>query len=98
MQLSKLVVFGVVGSLCALLTAGSGCASGPPSSVGFLSDYSKLEPDGSNLRFLDESAVSKYDKFIVDPVTVHFHEGAPKFFELHPAVARGLDARGRLEQ
>ena len=76
MRSGKVVSLVVVSSLSALLTVGVGCASAPPRPVGFLSDYSKLKPDGSNLRFVDESAVSRYDKFIVDPVTIHFHKGA----------------------
>lgn len=76
MRSSKFVLAGVVGVLCAFLGAGFGCSSGPPNPVGFLSDYSKLQPDGSDLRFLDEAAVSRYDKFILDPVTIHFHDAA----------------------
>ncbi len=53
----------------------AGCAS-PPSTTGFLSDYSRLEPDGSKrLAFVDAS-LGQYSKFIIEPVVVRFHDPA----------------------
>jgi hypothetical protein len=50
-----------------------GCAAAPPA-TGFLSDYSRLEQQGSSrLVYIDKAAARNYDRFIVDPVKVHFH-------------------------
>jgi hypothetical protein len=54
---------------------------------GFLGDYSALVPDAKNGDLLlyekDPSALKKYNKFIVDPVTIYL---------LPSAAARGIDA------
>jgi hypothetical protein len=55
-----------------------GCFGPPsPTTVGFLSDYSNLQPvSDSSYRYLDKTAQGKYTAFMVDPVAVHFNEGA----------------------
>ena len=68
----------LVGVLCAA-AALTGCTSGKakPAQTGFLSDYSMLQPEGqSTLRFIDRSALARYNAFIIDPVTVYFHGDA----------------------
>ncbi len=64
-----------IGGFALCLSVCAGC-QGAPKSVGFLSDYSRLTADGSNLRYVDEGRLAKYSSFVVDPVRVHFHEGA----------------------
>jgi hypothetical protein len=50
-----------------LTTAGCGGKHRKP--TGFLSDYSKLkEESGHTMRYLDEAALAKYSRFIVDPI------------------------------
>ncbi len=68
-------MFFVLVSLCALAGILSSCEA--PTETGFLSSYSKLEPvsDASALRYIGPS-LGNYSKFIIDPVTVHFHVGA----------------------
>jgi hypothetical protein len=49
----------------------SGCGS-KVASIGFLSDYSKLQKESdSSLRYVNEPEVAKYSGFIVDPVKVY---------------------------
>ena len=64
-----------IGGFALCLSACAGC-EGTPKSVGFLSDYSRLTAEGSNLRYVDEGRLANYSSFVVDPVSVHFHEGA----------------------
>ncbi len=64
-----------MGLFAACLAISSGCES-TPKSVGFLSDYSRMTKDGNDLRYVDESRLAKYSKFVIDPVKIHFHEGA----------------------
>ena len=61
-----------------VLAAIGGCGgSETPVATGFLSDYSKLQAvSDSSFRYLDKTARGKYTAFIVDPVAVHFKEGA----------------------
>jgi hypothetical protein len=44
----------------------------------FLSDYSKLEaqPDLSFMHIALGNPLSRYSKFIIDPVVIHFHESS----------------------
>jgi len=45
--------------------------------VGFLSDYSKLQKESdSSLRYVKEGAVSQYSGFMIDPVKVVYAENA----------------------
>ena len=53
-----------------------GCAGAPQKQVGFLSDYSHLEPFDDGLRYINFKKLGNYSKFIFDPVAVHFHEEA----------------------
>ena len=57
------------------LGMGAGCSS-PPARTGFLSDYARLQPDGSALRYVDKAKLATYRTFIIEPVTVHFHDKA----------------------
>jgi len=83
---------------------GTGCA-GMGARTGFLSDYSKLtkHKDGQ-LRYVNEAKVGTFDKFIIDPVTIYFHDKAKgkdtdprKLQELehlmHEALIRELSKR-----
>jgi Protein of unknown function (DUF3313) len=60
------------------LLLSTGCSAQKSEAVGFISDYSKLEPDGDNrMRYLaPDHALAKYSSFIIDPVQVHFHAQA----------------------
>lgn len=68
--------------LIAILVLGmaSGCAATKTQNSGFLSDYSQLKPDpkfDDMLRWQDSSAnLASYDKFIIDPVLLHFAPNA----------------------
>jgi hypothetical protein len=54
-----------------------GCGSKLPARTGFLSDYSKLQAESdTSLRYVKSDALSKYSKFIVDPVRVYIEEGS----------------------
>lgn len=55
-----------------------GCDVGGPAKTGFLSDYSMLEPVSStSMRYLPAgNKLRNYQKFIIDPVAIHFHTGA----------------------
>ncbi len=64
-----------IGGLALCLSICAGCQS-TPKPVGFLSDYSRLTAEGSNLRYVDEERLADYSKYLVDPVKIHFHEGA----------------------
>ncbi|MHC4060577.1 MAG: DUF3313 domain-containing protein [Planctomycetota bacterium] len=60
-----------------LMAVQCGCGPKAPKTVGFLSDYSRLEADSSSsLRYVNEQALVEYSAFIVDRVAVHFHSGA----------------------
>jgi hypothetical protein len=52
----------------------SGCRS-KQVETGFLSDYSKLQKEGSVLRYVNEVELKQYDSFIVNKVEVHLYEG-----------------------
>lgn len=53
-----------------------GCGS-EAAKTGFLSDYSKLKAESdSSYRYLDKTSASKYTSFMIDPVSVHFKQGA----------------------
>jgi hypothetical protein len=52
----------------------SGCRS-KQVETGFLSDYSKLQKEGSVLRYLNEVELKQYHSFIVNKVEVHLYEG-----------------------
>ncbi len=66
-------------AMSVILAGINGCSKEQkgPVMTGFLSDYSKLEAaSDTSYRYLDKAAFSRYTSFIVDPVTVHFKEGA----------------------
>ena len=51
-----------------------GCAARRAARAGFLSDYSKLQAKSEvSYRYLAPGGLSKYSKFIIDPVTIHLH-------------------------
>lgn len=60
----------------ALTGALTGCSASPRSHSGFLGDYSKLQPsakvDGAMSYVNPGFDLSKYDKFIIDPIGVNF--------------------------
>ena len=47
-----------------------GCAAPPPPRTGFISDYSRLEPDGDNRAIYLAPELKDYRAFIIDPVEV----------------------------
>jgi Protein of unknown function (DUF3313) len=55
-----------------------GCSAQKSKAVGFISDYSKLEPAGDkSMRYLaPDNALAGYSAFIIDPVKIHFHAAA----------------------
>jgi hypothetical protein len=53
-----------------------GCSKGM-AKTGFLSDYSKLKAESdSSYRYFNKPLVGKYTSLIIDPVAVHFKDGA----------------------
>jgi len=56
----------------------SGCSSSEDlTTTGFLSDYSQLQVvSDSSYRYADRALFGSYRSFIVDPVEIHFKEGA----------------------
>jgi hypothetical protein len=64
--------------MAAIFLAGiCGCSEKGATTTGFLSDYSKIKAvSDDSYRYLDKTAIAKYTAFIVDPVAVHFKEGA----------------------
>jgi hypothetical protein len=74
--MNKTSVLIVVTSVVLAGICGCGDSKGPVT-TGFLSDYSKLKAaSDDSYRYLDKPAVANYKGFIVEPVTVHFKEGA----------------------
>lgn len=65
----------LAGSIAFVVAFVSGCAS-TPSRTGFLTDYSRLQQDGSDLRWADDARLAVYSKFIVEPASIHFHAKA----------------------
>ncbi|MHC4749809.1 MAG: DUF3313 domain-containing protein [Planctomycetota bacterium] len=61
-----------------MMAATCGCGSKNLETVGFLSDYSRLEAESeTTLRYINQrNKLGYYSKFIIDPVDVHFHSGA----------------------
>jgi len=73
--MNKTSVLMVVASV--VLAGMCGCGPKGPTETGFLSDYSQLKAESdSSYRYLDKAVFGSYRGFIVDPVTVHFKEGA----------------------
>ena len=68
------------------VVAAAGCASAP-STTGFLSDYSRLEPDGSKRLAFVDSGLGQYSKFIIERVVVRFHDPAKEEKEDSETVA-----------
>lgn len=51
-----------------------GCSAKLGKRTGFLSDYSKLEPQSEvSYRYVSMDRLSKFSKFIIDPITIHLH-------------------------
>ncbi len=65
----------MLGSASLLVAIVAGCATAP-SPTGFLSDYSRLEPGGSQRLAFADSSLGQYSKFIIEPVVVRFHDPA----------------------
>ena len=54
-----------------------GCGPKKPQTVGFLSDYSRLQVESdTTLRYFDRDTLRAYSQFLVDPVVIHFHDKA----------------------
>ena len=67
----------LVGVAVGVMFMQCGCGSKEMTTTGFLPDYSRLEKySDTSLRYLDEAALGRYSRFIVDPVEVHFYSGA----------------------
>ena len=67
----------VLASGIMLLQCGCGGNGKAPAKTGFLSDYSHLRAvSDSDLRYVNEQALGRYSRFIVDPVEIYFHGGA----------------------
>jgi hypothetical protein len=65
--------------MAAVILAGICGCGGPkdPVTTGFLSDYSNLQRvSDSSCRYIDKAAFGQYTAFIVDPVVIHFQDGA----------------------
>ena len=74
----------VVNALSAALLLSAGCG-GSVNRTDFLSDYTRLQPDRENLRYVDRAELAKYRQFIVDFPASHndrahaiFEEGSGK--------------------
>lgn len=75
MQIKGFRISFLLGSASWLAAVVAGCASAP-NTTGFLSDYSRLEPDGSKRLAFVDSSVRQYSKFIIERVVVRFHDPA----------------------
>ena len=64
----------LIGMTVTMVLVLSGCGS-KQVETGFLSDYSKLQKEGSALRYVNEVELKKYASFIVNKVQVHLYEG-----------------------
>jgi hypothetical protein len=76
------IVLMIVAILLACLFAG--CQSAPIAKTGFLSDYSRLRAGSwSDLGYVNSTELAKYQGFIIEPVTMHFHSyaGGAKDYE-----------------
>lgn len=77
----------------------AGCSAKKSARVGFISDYSQLEPAGdTSMRYLAPgNALAKYDAFIIDPVQIHFHAQAEgKDTERQDVESMAIYMRGAL--
>ena len=61
-----------------ILVIQCGCTAQRAQRTGFLSDYSQLKPysDVSYRNAPSRETISRYSKFIIEPVVVHFHTGS----------------------
>ena len=75
MRLNQNIVFVLLVAMSLLAT---GCSAQKSVSVGFISDYSNLEPAGDkSMRYLaPDNALAGYSSFIIDPVKIYFHAQA----------------------
>jgi hypothetical protein len=91
---------GAVTCVLAVLLMLGGCASAgkPPAETGFLSDYSRLQPDGkSTLRYVG-GQMGNYSVFIIDPVRLFIHEGTDVKVSKDKRQEAATYARGALVQ
>ncbi|MHC4187833.1 MAG: DUF3313 domain-containing protein [Planctomycetota bacterium] len=57
-----------------LLVLQCGCGGKELAKTGFLSDYSRLSAESDHImRYMNETALDKYQSFIVDKVSLHMH-------------------------
>ena len=67
----------VIMIMAVMLITLSACEESQRTTTGFLTDYSRLQQvSDTTLRYLPSQSLAGYSKFIIDPVTVHFHAGA----------------------
>ena len=60
--------------MCVLAAVLSGCGSEEQVKTGFLSDYSKLQVKSkTELLYVNEEAVTSYNKFIIEPIQTHLY-------------------------
>jgi hypothetical protein len=55
---------------CAAVMSVSCLPNAKVKKIGFLSDYSRLEPDDGSLRYINMQRLGEYSKFIIEPVYV----------------------------
>lgn len=80
--------------LSAFIIVMSGCATTPPVSSGFLSDYSNLHEDKYGDRSLlwyekENFNWQQYHKLMIDPIVVYFHPDA-KYKQIEPEAVKKL--------
>ena len=63
---SRIIFIAIISSILALVI---GCSK-KLVITGFLTDYSRLEPEDGSLRYIDMQRLGSYSKFIIEPVRV----------------------------
>lgn len=80
----------LVVSMC-VVTLFCGCSAKKAQRVGFLSDYSRLEPQSKvSSRYLAMDRLKGYSKLIIDPVKIHLHEGSKSEKKVTAEVATDM--------
>jgi hypothetical protein len=78
----------VVVVMIAFVLMAAGCAK-ELKKTGFLSDYSRLEPDDGSLKYIDMKRLGSYERFIIEPVVVQLY-GTPQGARPDPEIRREL--------
>lgn len=92
----KRTVLGLTAGALAFGALALGCQSNSSRSTssdvaGFLSNYTRLEPAGDDLRYVDLKALANYRRFIVEPIQVFFYKEADLDSVDEQALARLSD-------